>query len=109
MLQVDFNTTIAALRSIADGLPVEEKFLPRPHVNMPDLFSREDMKRARKYMNDIDKLLELVVRPRMEHINAITKQENDDRFWAYAVIYMLERNPKVGTMWDRDWEWRKSS
>lgn len=108
-LALDYKMAVDALESIAQGVPVEEKALPRPRVHLPDLFTRSDMVLARKHVKDIGAILEHVVRPRMEHINEVTGQENDDRYWAYALQWFLEGHPRIGVPFDNSWTWVKSS
>ena len=109
MLAFDYKMAIEALESIAVGVPVEEKNLPLPKVNLPDLFTRQDMVIARKHVKSIEALVENVVRPRMGHINEFTGQENDERYWAYALQWFLQGHPDVGTMGLTHWKWVKSS
>lgn len=95
---------LSALLSIAEGVPVEEKQLPLPQVDVTKLFTRDDMILARKHQKDTAAIAELVVRPRMAHINEVTGQENDEKYWAYALTFLLERNPDLGVRGTR-WNW----
>jgi hypothetical protein len=111
---VDLRQVIEVLYVIGTGEPVEEKFLPRPMVSMPDLFTRAEITKARslltKHKGEAHTyILTEVVQPRMAHINEVTGQENDDRYLAYAVVYFLERHPKIGIPFNHDWNWVKSS
>lgn len=107
------NKLLNALESIAGGEAVPDKELPNPTVDATRLFRRQDMIKARSLMNkhagdrlEMGKAIrEQVVEPLMKHINEYTKQENDSRYWSYVVMYLLERDPRIGTYPTSDWAW----
>lgn len=112
----DADKLLAALESISDGTSVPDKFLPDlpvKHVDVTKLFTRQDVikarnlmvKFARDYLEMMVSIREQVVNPRMAHIDSYTCQENDPGYWAYALVYLLERDPKLGTYPSSQWEW----
>lgn len=107
------NKLLNALESIAGGEAVPDKDLPHPTVDATRLFRRQDMIKARNLLNkhqgdtiEAGKAIrEQVVEPLMKHIDAYTKQENDARYWTYVVLYLLQRDPHIGTYPTSNWAW----
>ena len=96
---------LESLQEIASGNSVEDKNLPYPTVNLRDLFTRNQIIKARKLFPDTTKIQKEVVEPQLEHINRVTGQENDARYFSYALIHMLTENPKIGISYNHDWSW----
>jgi hypothetical protein len=85
---------IRALESIAQGQAVSD--LPTPTVAIGDIFTDMQIRAARaiykKHKGEIGAVSELrarVVEPAMAQINEFTGQENDARYFAYALYYAL--------------------
>lgn len=57
-------------------------------ISVLDVFTEQMMKDA-KECKDVTEILERVIEPNMEHINTVTNQENDSRYWAYAMQFTL--------------------
>jgi len=98
------------LESISGGTPVPDKALPMPTVDATRLFTKWDIVTARDLINKSAEkaatmIATLVVEPKMAHINKVTGQENDCRYWAYALIYLLGKDPKLGTRPTSSWDW----
>jgi hypothetical protein len=60
----------------------------RKEIQASEVFTPEMLELAMK-CRDKDEILEKVITPNMEHINKVTEQENDPRYWAYALEFVL--------------------
>ena len=59
-------------------------------INMWDIFDEDDFKKALDASYEVEAItliVQNIIRPKMDKINEITKQENDERYWAYALKY----------------------
>ena len=88
-----YEKIIKVLELIALGESVTEKDLPKipwESFDINKLYSKSQLRRAREYVHDIEKLRKQIVEPNMKHINAVTNQENDSKFMTYALIHALK-------------------
>lgn len=89
-------TVLDALKSIAQGVPVDDAELPPPRVKIIDLFTENEIMRAKTIIANmtgsgrvVDAIRRRVTRPALDRINAATGQENDAQYLAYAILHML--------------------
>jgi hypothetical protein len=56
-------------------------------VKIGDLFTKKQLDDVKKYQNvaDVEKN---IVAPRMAHINAVTGQENDSKYFSYLLMHL---------------------
>ena len=60
------------------------------HVALGDLFTEEELKKARQ-LKEAKEICEQIVKPKMGHINKITGQENDTMYVSYFLEYTLSK------------------
>ena len=59
-------------------------------IQVSDYFSDFQLKLASKCEN-VTEICEKVVKPHLAEINRINGQENDPKYWAYALQYVLSQ------------------
>jgi hypothetical protein len=69
-------------------------------VTLGEVFSEEQLAYARACIQQhngtvlktlVEKLVEQVTEPALPHINQVTGQENDPTYWAWMLVYALQR------------------
>lgn len=74
----------------------------RPTISLSDLFSEDELQAAMELYESSSPgtfnkaVVEKIVQPALSRINKVTGQENDARYWGYALEHVISssRTPK---------------
>ena len=59
-------------------------------ITIGELFTEEELQKAFR-LSDVNKIEAQIVKPAIARINQITGQENDSKYWAYCLVYMIQK------------------